>query len=63
MLGTELDRDGLEEEARDVDVWNVESIGIRITHVGLVHTKNMFYSPENARARNNSFPYLFTIVR
>jgi hypothetical protein len=33
MLGTELDR-GWIVRRRDVDVWNVESIGIRITHVG-----------------------------
>ena len=51
MLGTELDRDGLEEEARDVDVWNVESIGIRITHVGLVHTKNMLLARKCPRAK------------
>jgi hypothetical protein len=60
MLGTELDRDGLEEEARDVDVWNVESIGIRITHVGLVHTKNMFYSPENAPPREIIHSHIYS---
>jgi hypothetical protein len=41
-------------------VWNVESIGIRITHVGLVHTKNMFYSPENAPPREIIHSHIYS---
>jgi hypothetical protein len=39
---------------------NVESIGIRITHVGLVHTKNMFYSPENAPPREIIHSHIYS---